>query len=102
MKRSSFVKGSLLAACLSAGTSFASMPIVADIDPVLTLSKGSTRDMSGWLEVQSPGRVDLWASVRGFSSPRGYSVELSSEPVRVSAGQGVRIALRLSVTGDGL
>jgi hypothetical protein len=101
MKRSSFLKGSLLAACLSAAPSFASMPIVADVDPVLNLPKGSTRDMSGWLEVQNPGDVDLRASVRGFSSPRGYSVELSTEPVLVRAGDRVKIPLRLSVTGDG-
>ena len=64
------------------------MPIVADVDPVWVLSRGSTRDMSGWLEVQNPGSVNLWASVRAFSSPRGYSVELSSQPVLVRGGRG--------------
>jgi hypothetical protein len=102
MKRSSFLKGSLLATCLTAGTSLASIPIVADIEPVLSLPRGSTRDMSGWLEVQNPGRVDLRASARGFSSPLGYSVEISSEPVLVRAGQATRISFRLFVTGDGL
>jgi hypothetical protein len=101
MKRSSFLKGSLLVACLSTGTSFASMPIVADVAPVLSVPQGSTRDMRGWIDVQNPNRVDLWASARSFTSPRGYSVEISSEPVLVRAGQRVTLPLRMSVTGDG-
>ncbi|WP_224361512.1 hypothetical protein [Hyalangium versicolor] len=102
MKRSSFLKSSLLAASLSAGSSFATTPIVADIEPTLTLPRGSIREMSGWIEVQNPNRVELWASARSFSSPLGYSVEVSSEPVLVKGGDRARITLRLSVTGDGL
>lgn len=102
MKRSPFFKGSLLAACLCAAPAFATTPIVAEIDPVLTVSKGSTRDMSGTLEIQNPSEVTLWASVHSFSSPRGYSVELSREPVLVKPGGRASIPLRMSVTGDGL
>nr|QKW94335.1 hypothetical protein [Stigmatella aurantiaca] len=101
MRRSSFLKGTVLAACCTAGSAFASIPIIADIDPVLNLSQGSTRDMRGWIEIQNPGGVDLWASARSFSSPRGYSLELSSEPVRVVAGGTARIAFWMTVSGDG-
>ncbi|WP_037584437.1 hypothetical protein, partial [Stigmatella aurantiaca] len=45
--------------------------------------------------------MDLWASTRSFSSPRGYSIEISPDLVRVAAGGTARIASWMTVTGNG-
>lgn len=102
MKRPSFVKGALVAALFATGSSYAEVPHVSEVSPTLSVLRGSTRDMSGWVEVRNPNREDLYASVRSFTSPRGYTVELGTGSVLVPGGSSARIPFRMSVDGDGL
>lgn len=102
MKRPSFVKGALVAACLVTGVSYADVPVVSDVSPTLSAPRGSSRDMSGWIEVRNPNRTDLYASARSFTSPRGYTVELGSESVLVRGGGSALLPFRMAVAADGL
>lgn len=100
--RTASLRGALLAALLATGSSFASIPIVSDVSPVLLAPRGSIRDMSGWIEVHNPTTVELRASVSSFTSPRGYTVELARDAVPVLPGTTVKLPFRMSVSGDGL
>jgi hypothetical protein len=102
MQCPSFVKGALVAACLATSPSFAHVPHLSDVTPVLSARRGEAASMSGWLEVHNPTRVVLHASARGFTSPRGYSVELRGDPLRVAPGSSVRIPFSMSIRADGL
>lgn len=101
MKRLSFVKGAFVAACLATGTSFAHVPQLSDVAPVLVKSEGKSSDMSGWLEVHNPNRQELYAVARSVSSPLGYVVQVGEERLLVKPDDTVRVPFRMAIRGDG-
>ncbi|XXF78997.1 hypothetical protein P2318_04380 [Myxococcaceae bacterium GXIMD 01537] len=101
MKRLSFVKGALVAACVATTPSFADTPVVAYVDPVLSEARGSITRMSGWIDVTNPERVDLRAQARSFVSPFGYAVEFPAESILVPGGERVRLPFSMTIRTDG-
>ncbi|HEX2571327.1 MAG TPA: hypothetical protein VH877_17345 [Polyangia bacterium] len=89
-----------MAACF-AGPVHAYVPVVSNVTPVLDLSAGYSIDMRGSLLIENTNDDLIIASVRSFTSPLGYAVDASREPVTARPGDTVRIPFAMSIRGDG-